>query len=115
METEFDLRRLHELEALLDSKLPAIVTTLIAELAQATDQVQAAIRSGNWAGAAQAAHAGRNSALMLDAGPLLEALGRVELAARDADEAAAAAAGAHLEQVWGALRARLQAAAREPG
>lgn len=115
MEHDFDLRRLYELPELLGSELPLIVSTLLTELTRATDRVQTAIRSGDWAAAAEAAHAARNSALMLDAGPLLETLSRVELAAARADEAAAEAARAQLEQRWPSLRSGLEAAIHGTG
>ena len=115
MARDFDLRRLHELPELLGSDLPVIVTTLLEELTRATDQVQKAIGSGDWAAAAEAAHAARNSALMLDAGPLLETLNRVELAATRDDGAAAEAAAAQLHQTWPALRTGLEAEIRRTG
>jgi hypothetical protein len=110
---EFDLRRLHELQALLDAELPSIVATLLTELTRATEQVREAVASRNWPAAAEAAHADRNSALMLDARVLLDTLDRVELAARAADSEAVATAAAKLQHVWPALRAALQSAARE--
>jgi HPt (histidine-containing phosphotransfer) domain-containing protein len=113
VERDFDLRRLHELPELLGSELPVIVATLLAELTRATDQVHRAIGSGDWAAAAEAAHAARSSALMLDAGPLLEILGRLELAAAHADRAAAEDARAQLEQTWPALRSGLEDAIRD--
>lgn len=115
MEPEFDLRRLRELQRLLDSDLPAIIATLLAELTRAADELQAAISGGDWASAEQAAHAGCNSALMLNAGPLLSALQEAERAARRADPSAARAANAQLQRVWPALRARLAAEAQDPG
>jgi HPt (histidine-containing phosphotransfer) domain-containing protein len=112
---DFDLRRLRELPELLGSELPDIVATLLAELTRATDQVRNAIDSGDWAAAAEAAHAARNSALMLDAEPLLETLNRVELAAAHADGAAAEAARAQLDQTWPALRTGLKDAIHGTG
>ncbi|MEA2213054.1 MAG: hypothetical protein QOF83_3002 [Solirubrobacteraceae bacterium] len=111
---EFDLRRLRELQPLLEAELPAIIATLLAELTRAADQLEAAIGAGDWVSAEHAAHAGRNSALMLNAGPLLSALNEAELAARHADPTAARAAAAHLQRVWPPLRARLQAEAHDP-
>jgi HPt (histidine-containing phosphotransfer) domain-containing protein len=113
VERDFDLRRLHELPELLGSELPVIVATLLTELTRTTDQVREAIGSSDWAAAAEAAHAARNSALMLDAGPLLETLARVELAAANADRAAAETARTQLEQTWPALRSGLEAAIRQ--
>jgi hypothetical protein len=115
VEPEFDLRRLREMQAVLDTELPAIIATLLAELTLAADQLQAAIGAGDWACAEQAAHAGRNSALMLNAGPLLSALTDAERAARRGDPSAARAAHARVQLVWPALQARLQAEAQNPG
>ena len=113
VEPEFDLRRLRELEASLDADLPAIITMLLAELTRALEQLRAAISAGDWPSAEQAAHAGRNSALMLDAGTLLGVLGEAERAARRADLPTARAAQDRLALVWPALRARLEAEARD--
>jgi HPt (histidine-containing phosphotransfer) domain-containing protein len=113
-ERDFDLRRLRELPTLLGAELPAIIATLVSELNRAADQLQTAIASGDWDAAEQAAHAGRNSALMLNARPLLGAFSQAEQAARRADPSAARAAHARVERVWPALRAQLQAEAESP-
>jgi HPt (histidine-containing phosphotransfer) domain-containing protein len=108
MEGELDLRRLTELQRVLGSTLPDIIAKLIAELEAAIGQVESAIAAGDPKSAAQAAHAARNSALMLDAQPTLDALGKIETGARAGDLGAAQTGLEDLRAVWPALRQRLE-------
>ena len=73
--------------------------------------MQSAVAVDDLAGAAQAAHAARNSALMLGARPTLDALAMVESRARAGDGAAVRAGTKDLDVVWPALRRRLEQAA----
>jgi HPt (histidine-containing phosphotransfer) domain-containing protein len=105
---ELDLTRLAELQGLLGIDLPEIVATLVRELETSIGELERAIGAGDLAAAALAAHAARNSALMIDAQPVLNALRDLETAARDDRPEAARAAGQALSQRWPQLRARLQ-------
>jgi hypothetical protein len=111
---ELDLKRLHELETLLDAELPAIVRTLLDELTRATDEIEAAMARGDLGAVALATHAARNSGLMLDARPLLGALADIETGARDHDRDVASAGLASLRAAWPPLRHRLEAEAATP-
>jgi hypothetical protein len=111
----FDLRRLHELQTLLGSELPSIVATLLGELNRAMAEVRSGIDAGDWQSAELGAHSARNSALMLDARPLLAALDDVERATRRGHRPSATAAGAQLRRVWPELRTQLEAAADPAG
>ena len=108
---ELDLARLIDLERVLGSSLKEIIAGLIAELEGAVSEVEAAAAVDDLPRAAQAAHAGRNSALMLDARPTLDALATVESGARAGDRAAVGAGTHELGVAWPALRRRLQQAA----
>ena len=111
MDTELDLDRLAELQGLLGTELPEIVTTLMTELGRAFAGIDAALADGDLAAAALAAHAARNSALMIDARPVLGRLGELEASARRQDATATIAANEHLHEAWPALRRRLERAA----
>jgi hypothetical protein len=114
VEGELDLRRLTELQELLGSDVSEIVATLVREISAATKAIQSGLAEGDLAAAALAAHAARNSALMLDARPMLDALREIETGARDEDLAAARSGLGHLQAVWPALRSRLEAEAERP-
>jgi hypothetical protein len=60
---------------------------------------------------AAAAHAARNSALMIDAQPVLQVLKQLETCARSADSDGAMAARARLRRAWPRLRRQLEQAA----
>ncbi len=111
MEPELDLSRLKDLETQLGAELPAIVATLLAELTRAIVEVEAAMSRDDLSAVATAAHAARNSGLMLDARPLLTALGKIEAGAREEKPAAVADGVNLLRSVWPALRRRLEAEA----
>ncbi|MDQ6835651.1 MAG: Hpt domain-containing protein [Actinomycetota bacterium] len=114
MGSELDLRRLTELQQILGAGLPEIVTTLIDELTTATAQIETSIAGGDLPSAALAAHAARNSALMLDANPLLDALREIESGASHDDAPRVHAGLGRLRSSWPALRSQLQAAAQLP-
>lgn len=111
MADELDLSRLAELRELLDSELPQIVETLVEELTRALEAITAALAGGDLAAAALAAHAARNSALMIDARPLLDCLDALESSARRDDADGAREAQRRLETTWPPLRAQLRRAA----
>ena len=115
MADELDLSRLAELQQLLDSGLPQIVDTLVKELDRALEAIGRALGDGDLAAAALAAHAARNSALMIDARPLLDCLDALESSARRDDADGAREAQRRLEETWPPLRAQLRrAAAQKP-
>jgi hypothetical protein len=111
MDSELDLERLAELQGVLGRGLPAIVATLLTELSGALADIDGALTRDDLAAAASAAHAARNSALMIDAQPLLGRLSELESGARRQDPGAARAANHRLHEAWPALRHRLELAA----
>jgi hypothetical protein len=111
VDSELDLNRLDELQQLLGTKRAAIVDTLVSELSAAMDDVATGLATGDLEAVAAAAHAARNSALMIDARPLLTGLGQLESCARHEDLAAALAANRRLRRAWPRLRRRLELAA----
>jgi hypothetical protein len=110
---ELDLTRLAELEETLGVELPQIVATLVEELDTAVADAQSSVGTGDLTAAALAAHAGRNSALMIGARPVLDALEALETRAGRGDVKGAGEALASLRSRWPVLRERLEAAARQ--
>jgi predicted lipoprotein with Yx(FWY)xxD motif len=110
---ELDLRRLAELQRSLDQTLPEIVATLVQELDRALDAIGPALARGDLAAAALSAHAARNSALMIDARPLLAELDALESSARQHDADGADHARQRLSNNWPPLRAALHRAAHD--
>ncbi len=108
---ELDLSKLGELEALLGTDRTAIVRTLVTELTAALARIDEGLAGGDLAEVAAAAHAARNSALMIDAQPLLRVLKQLETCARRDEPEAASAARARLAGVWPPLRTKLELAA----
>lgn len=111
MPDELELSRLAGLAESLDSELPQIVATLVDELARALDAIGAALADDDLSAAALAAHAARNSALMIDARPLLDCLDALESSARRADPGGALEARRRLDETWPPLRSQLHRAA----
>jgi HPt (histidine-containing phosphotransfer) domain-containing protein len=111
MAVELDLSRLVALRQLLGSELPEIVETLVEELRRALSAIATALDDGDLATAALAAHAARNSALMIDARPLLDALDALESSARRNHVNGARQAHRRLDEAWPPLRSQLQRAA----
>jgi hypothetical protein len=111
MADELDLSRLAELREVLDSELPQIVETLVDELTRALDGLGAALADGDLTAAALAAHAARNSALMINARPLLEGLDALESSARRDDADGAREAERRIDTTWPPLCAQLRRAA----
>ncbi len=105
---ELDLTRLTEIERVLGNGLPEIIKVLISDIASAVTEIESGCSAGDSQAVALAAHAARNSALMLDAQPMLGSLSTIETAARADD---LRAAGENLEQLgsnWTALRSALE-------
>lgn len=111
MAGELDLNRLEQLQRQLGQSIAEIVATLEQELAVALESIATALAAANLSDAALAAHAARNSALMIEARPLLAALDRLEGCARHDDLAGAIAAQSRLLEDWPPLRSELQRAA----
>jgi uncharacterized protein with PIN domain len=105
---ELDLERLAALRHRLGLELEEIVATLLRELSVAVVDIERTLATGELDAAALAAHAARNSALMIDARPMLEALRALEAAARSCDGDAAGAALERLRERWPRLRLRLE-------
>ena len=115
MDAELDLNRLAELQQLLGKRVPEIVATLIEEISAALDAIATALHAGDLDAAALAAHAARNSALMIDAQPLLGPLAELETGARHRDPASARTAHTQVTASWPRLRDHLERAAAEHG
>jgi hypothetical protein len=111
VDRELDVRRLSELEELLGAERSTIVRTLVSELTAAVARIDAGLECGDLAEVASAAHAARNSALMIDAQPVLRVLRELETCARGEDPAGARTARAGLADVWSRLRRELADAA----
>ncbi len=111
MADELDLSRLAGLQQLLDSELPEIVDTLLEELDRSVGAIDGALDNGDLAAAGLAAHAARNSALMIDARPLLAALEALESGARRDDGQATRQAHGRIKEAWPPLRSQLERAA----
>jgi hypothetical protein len=107
VKAELDLARLAALPAALGMALPEIVATIARELDEALSSAQSSIAEGDLEAVDLAAHAGRNSALMLGPNPLLEALGLLEASASRGDAAGAAAALMRARSLWPELRRQL--------
>jgi hypothetical protein len=107
---ELDLARLAELPGVLGRELPEIVAILLRELTAAFADLAAAIETGDLIAAGRAAHAARNSALMIDAQPLLAGLADLESHARAGDMPGARIVHDGLRRRWPTLRGQLTAA-----
>jgi HPt (histidine-containing phosphotransfer) domain-containing protein len=110
-ESQLDVRRITELQLLLGTDRQAIVETLMTELTTAVARIDEGLESGDLDEVAAAAHAARNSALMIDAQPVLRVLKQLETCARSREPEGAAAASASLRRVWPRLRRQLKRAA----
>lgn len=109
MSDYFDLSRIDELKDLMGSEVGPIVASMLATMSAAIEEVEAALAAGELGRATSAAHAARNDALMLGAGPLQRALSDLEAATRLLDEPGAGAALQRLRGIWPATRAGLAA------
>jgi HPt (histidine-containing phosphotransfer) domain-containing protein len=111
VEAELDVSRLTELHELLGAEVPAIVRTLVTELNAAVARIDEGLEADDLYEVAMAAHAGRNSALMIDAQPVLRVLKQIESCARNGEPEGVIAARARLRRAWPRLRRRLERAA----
>jgi hypothetical protein len=108
----FDPHRIAQIEQVMGVKAGTMVASMLASLTDAIERLEAAVDAGDLDPAIQAAHAARNDALMLGAGPLQGALSDLEAAARDADEPRAGAALERVRAVWPPTRDELAGVAR---
>jgi HPt (histidine-containing phosphotransfer) domain-containing protein len=111
VEAELDVTRLSELQELLGTEVPAIVRTLVTEMSAAVAGIDEGLEAGDLTEVAMAAHAGRNSALMIDAQPVLRILKQIETCARNGEPEGAVAARASLRRAWPRLKRQLERAA----
>ncbi len=107
MGAELDLTRLTELQRLLGTSLPELIVELVSEITDAIAGIESGFAANDLQAVARAAHAARNSVLMLDAQPMLEALAEIESGARASDADAAGRGVSRLHSTWPALRERL--------
>jgi hypothetical protein len=112
VESGLDITRLAELQGTLGMKLPEIVATLVGELDDAVSEAETSLVHGDLSTAALAAHAGRNSALMIGPGPVLESLDELAKAAGGSDLEAARVALDRVRSCWPVLRVQLEGAVR---
>ena len=112
MSTYFDRGRIEQLEQILGAEAGPMITSMLASLSRAIEQLEAAIAAGELEPAIQSAHAARNDALMLGAAQLQTALTDLEAAARDADSPRAANALARVHAAWPPTRDELAGIAR---
>ncbi len=110
MSDYFDLSRINEIKDLMGSEVGPIVASMLVTMTGAIEEVEAALAAHDLDRATRAAHAARNDALMLGAGPLQRALSDLEAATRVLDETGSRAALERLRQIWPATRAGLAAA-----
>jgi hypothetical protein len=109
----FDPARIAQLQQVLGDDADAIVASMLSSLAAAIERVEATVDAGDLEPAIQAAHAARNDALMLGAGPLQAALSDLEAAARDADDPRARNALERVRVLWPPTRDELASSARQ--
>lgn len=108
MRTQLDVSRLTELQQVLGSAQPEIVTILVTETESAIFEIESGIADGDLGSAGHAAHAARNVALMLDAQPMLEALAEIESSARGGDRGQATTTLQRLRLAWPELKRQLE-------
>jgi HPt (histidine-containing phosphotransfer) domain-containing protein len=111
VDAELDLSKLGELEQLLGTERSAIARTLVTELEAAVARIDRGLAAADLIEVAAAAHAARNSALMIDAQPLLRVLHELETCARRGETDGASAARTRMAGVWPPLRRKLELAA----
>ena len=114
MNEYIDLGRVGELEDVMGSDAPAIVSSMLENMTAAIEELEAAMCAGDLDRATQAAHRCRNDALMLGARQLLTALTDLEAATRASNGSGAADALACVQQVWPPTRDELAASANPP-
>ena len=107
-QAELSLSRLGALAAQLGQTPAEVCRTLHDELSRAIAQLDAGLATGDREAAGHASHAARNSALMIEARPMLAGLRGVEAALAAGDQAGARAAHAQVLAHWSAVDAALR-------
>lgn len=105
---ELDLSRLTELQQVLGSALPELITKLVSEVDDAIVEIEAGFAAGDLDRTALAAHAARNSALILGTGPVLKALAEVESGSRAGDRELEKGGLEQLRSAWPPVRRLLE-------
>jgi HPt (histidine-containing phosphotransfer) domain-containing protein len=111
MKVQLDLKRLTEVQDLMGAELPEIVGSLTESMRASIERLEESMAAEDLDGAARAAHACRNDALMVGARQILEALTDLEAAARAGQLRAAGEALERTQSVWPATLEQLQRAA----
>jgi hypothetical protein len=109
----FDPARIAHLQQILGDDADAMVASMLSSLTGAIERLEEMMAAGELEAAIQAAHAARNDALMLGAGPLQGALSELEAAARDADDPRAQGALERVRVLWPPTRDELASGSRQ--
>lgn len=109
-----DLARIVELEGVVGTDAPAIVSSILDTMIIAIDEVEDALARKDLDRAGRAAHRCRNDALMIGARQLLNALTELEIATRNYHPVRAVAALEDVRVVWPPTRDELAAGANPP-
>jgi hypothetical protein len=106
-----DDRRIAELEIFTDAQLQKLVADVISAISELLDRVTASVAppaQPDFPQLEDVAHRGRNDALVVGASELADALGQLELAAREGHLAAARATVSRLHALWPATQAAIE-------
>jgi hypothetical protein len=103
-----DADRLAQLRVFTDSEVRQIMSDVIDAVTAQLERLSAAVPSGDLKGAAEAAHRGRNEALLIGARELCDALTSLERAARAGDHAAMRGAADLAHELWPATEAAIK-------
>jgi CheY-like chemotaxis protein len=96
----YDLSRIAQLKDVMGSDASAIAASILASMAGAIEEIEAALAAGELDRATGAAHSARNDALMVGAQPLLAALTELEAATRRGNADGAGGALERIRAVW---------------
>jgi hypothetical protein len=99
-----DPARVDELRVFTREELKVVAAEVIRSVSAGIEAAHVAAASGDMRGLAQAAHAGRNEALMVGARALADDFGQAEIAANAGDARAAREAIARVESSWSTVR-----------
>jgi HPt (histidine-containing phosphotransfer) domain-containing protein len=102
-----DRERVVELEQLMKEPLAELVAELAQSMDESIERARAALGHGDLDTTARAAHRCRNDALIVGAGPLQQALGTLETAARASETPAAESALEAVVDAWSKTRPEL--------
>jgi hypothetical protein len=105
---ELDAGRIEQLRAMADDELPAILTETAHDLDALIGETAAALAAGDFKRLFQAAHSGRNLAMLVGARELGGAYAAVAKAALDGDRGVAAQAVEQARAAWPATRLAIE-------